>query len=145
MGGAEVDELGAGVGQQVPDDDQDRAADGDDRLVLAAAAGQASVALTEEGVGAGGADGGLAQGAGQVPVALAGSVLALLLAGRLPHADDIINGIRFELRVRKTEQWPARTVIWGVYLRDHYQCRYCGARLILTPVMRLIARIYPAQ
>jgi hypothetical protein len=43
---------GVGIGQQVPDDDQDRAADRDDRFLLAAASGDASVALTEEGVGA---------------------------------------------------------------------------------------------
>jgi hypothetical protein len=52
----EVDELGLIVGEQRPDDDQDRAADRDDRSFLAAAAGDPSVALAEEGVGAGGAD-----------------------------------------------------------------------------------------
>ena len=51
--GAEVVEAGFGVGQQVPDDDQDGAADGDDGLLLAAAAGDAPVAFAEEGVGPG--------------------------------------------------------------------------------------------
>ena len=50
--GAEVDGSGLGVGQQVPDDDQDGAADRDDGFLLAAAAGDASVAFAEEGVGA---------------------------------------------------------------------------------------------
>ena len=51
---AEVDEPGVVVGEQGPDDDEDRSSDRDDRAVLAAAAGDAPVALTEEGVGAAG-------------------------------------------------------------------------------------------
>ena len=70
----------------MPDDDQDGAADGDDGLLLAPSPGDPSVALAQEGVGPGGADGGLAQDPGQVGVALAGGVLALLPAGGL--ADD---------------------------------------------------------
>ena len=58
--GAEVVEAGVGVGQQVPDDDQDRAADRDDGLLLSPAAGDAPVAFAEKGVGLGGGDGGLA-------------------------------------------------------------------------------------
>src|SRR5215210_7740440 len=68
---AEVDELGVGVGKQRPDDDQDRAADRDDGPLLAAASGDPPISLAEEGVGAGGADGGLAEYAGQVAVAFA--------------------------------------------------------------------------
>ena len=53
--GAEVVEAGVGVGEQVPDDHQDGAADRDDGLLLAASAGDASVAGAEEGVGPAGA------------------------------------------------------------------------------------------
>jgi hypothetical protein len=35
------------------------------------------------------------------------------------------------------------SVIAGVYARDCYQCRYCGERVILTAVMRLLSRLYP--
>ncbi len=70
--GAEVGVGGVGVGQQVPDDDQDGASDGDDGAFVAASSGDASVALPEEGVGAAGGDGGLAQDLGQVAVAVAG-------------------------------------------------------------------------
>ena len=49
--GAEVLVAGGGVGQQVPDDDQDRAFDGDESCELAAATDEAAVALAEEGVG----------------------------------------------------------------------------------------------
>src|SRR5215207_5612514 len=61
-----------GVGQQVPHDRQDRVADRDKGALCAAAFGDAAVALAEEGVGAPGRDGDLAQGGGQPWVALAG-------------------------------------------------------------------------
>ena len=48
--GSEVVEAGAGIGQQVPDDDQDGAGDGDQRLEFAAAFDDAAVAFAEEGV-----------------------------------------------------------------------------------------------
>src|SRR3954454_22228944 len=69
--GAEVDELCVGVGEQRPDDHQDRAADRDDGPLLAATSGDPPISLAEEGVGAGGADRGLAEHPGQVAVALA--------------------------------------------------------------------------
>src|ERR1700730_564513 len=71
VAGAEVGVPGGGVGEQVPDDDQDGAGAGDLSLGLAAAAGDAPVAFAEEGISAGGADGGLAEAATQVAVALA--------------------------------------------------------------------------
>src|SRR3954453_1975042 len=83
---AEVDELGLLVGEQRPDDDQDRAADRDDGAVLAAASGNPPVALAEEGVGAGGADRGLAEHPGQVAVAVPGAGAALRPAGGLAHS-----------------------------------------------------------
>ena len=51
---AEVDELGLLVGEPGRDDHEDRAADRHDGPLLAAAAGDAPVATTEEGVGAAG-------------------------------------------------------------------------------------------
>ena len=49
--GAEVAEPGGGVGQQMPDDPQDGAGDGDEGFLLAAAFDQSPVAFAEEGVG----------------------------------------------------------------------------------------------
>src|SRR5215203_6581637 len=49
--GPQVVEAGGRVGQQVPDDDQDGAADRHDGSLGAAAAGDAPVALAQEGVG----------------------------------------------------------------------------------------------
>jgi hypothetical protein len=62
--GAEVVEAGVLFVEEVPDDDQDGPADGDDCSLLTAPSGDASVALAEESVGAGGRDGGLAQDSG---------------------------------------------------------------------------------
>jgi hypothetical protein len=61
--GAEVAEADGGVGQQVPDDDEDGAGYRDEGFEFAAAFDQAAVAFTEEGVGSGGAGGGVAEGA----------------------------------------------------------------------------------
>jgi len=69
--GAEVGEPGFGAGEQVPDDDQDGAGNSDLGLGPPAAAGEALMALAEEGCGAGCAGGGLAEVAAQVTVALA--------------------------------------------------------------------------
>ena len=67
--GAKVLELRVGVKQQLPDDDQDGSADRDQRPFLATTPGDPALALTKEGVGAGGGDGGFAEYAGQVAVA----------------------------------------------------------------------------
>src|SRR5262249_61126260 len=83
---AEVVEAGVVIGQEVPDDDEDRASDGDDGFLVAAAAGDAVVALAQEGVGAAGGDGGFAEDPGQVGVAVAGGGGAFLAAGGLLHA-----------------------------------------------------------
>ena len=69
---AEVDVAGVGVGEEVPDDHEDRAGDGDEGSLLAAAADEAPVALAEERVGLGGGGGDLAEDAFEVAVAFAG-------------------------------------------------------------------------
>ena len=66
--GAEVLVLRLVVVEQVPDDDQDRTSDRDDRFLLAASAGDPAVALTEEGVGPSGADRGFAENPGGNPL-----------------------------------------------------------------------------
>jgi hypothetical protein len=59
--GSEVVEADGELFQQVPDDDQDAAGDGNQGFELAAAARDPSVLLAEEGVGAGGCGGGFAE------------------------------------------------------------------------------------
>ncbi|HKS48955.1 MAG TPA: HNH endonuclease [Amycolatopsis sp.] len=56
-----------------------------------------------------------------------------------------VTQIRFIPQEKKKQRWPAISVIARVYARDHYQCRYCGERVILTAVMRLVSRLYPEQ
>jgi hypothetical protein len=63
------------VGQQMPDDYEDGAADGDDRLLAAAAAGDAPIAFAEEGVGPAGGDRSLTDDLGQVAVAVPGALV----------------------------------------------------------------------
>jgi hypothetical protein len=79
--GTEIVVTDVGVGQQVPDDGQDGAADRDDGFLRAAAAGDAAVALAEGGVGVAGGDGGLAENPGQVGVAVTGAAGAFLFPG----------------------------------------------------------------
>src|SRR5215469_450801 len=74
VAGSELVVAGGGVAEQVPDDGQDGAGDGDLGAGGATAAGDAPVAFAEEGVGAGGGYGGLAQVAAQPGVALAFAV-----------------------------------------------------------------------
>ena len=59
--GSKVGVARLGIGEQVPGDDEDGSADGDDGFLLAAAAGDPLVALAEEGAGPGCGDGGLAE------------------------------------------------------------------------------------
>src|SRR6516225_11417159 len=70
--GAEVGEMGGGVGQQVPGDGEDGVADGDQGAFLAAALDDPLVAGGQEGLGPGGAGGGLPEGAAEPGIALAG-------------------------------------------------------------------------
>jgi hypothetical protein len=40
---------------------------------------------------------------------------------------------------------PTRVIVAAVYADDHYHCQDCSEKVIPTPVMRLLARIYPEQ
>jgi hypothetical protein len=87
--GAQVVVAQVGVGQQVPDDHQDRAAHRHDRLLGAAAPRDAPMALPQEGIGPPGGHGGLAQHPGQIRVAMPSRGPALSLARRLFDAGRI--------------------------------------------------------
>ena len=77
--GAEVGEPGRGVGEEVPDDDEDGSSDGALGLVPAEAAGQPAEPFAEERTGVRGAVGGL--GAVDLEVGVALSLLRLALPG----------------------------------------------------------------
>jgi DNA-directed RNA polymerase subunit RPC12/RpoP len=63
------------------------------------------------------------------------SIIRSRIAGDESGALAAIDGIAFTAPERRKERWPAQTVIADAYARDRYQCRYCGKRVILTPVM----------
>lgn len=71
--------------------------------------------------------------------------LRRLADGDQDGALSVLHEIRFEPAPRRTERWPATSVIARVYARDRYQCRYCGEKTILTPVMRLLSRLFPEE
>ena len=70
-------EIDFGVGQQEPDDDQDGTAHSHDCFLLPAPSGDTPVTLTQERVGLGRADSGLAQDPSQVEVTVTGGARAL--------------------------------------------------------------------
>lgn len=79
--GAEVMESCVRILEQVPNDDQNGTSDGDDCAFLAAAPRDSSVAFAEEGIGSSDGDGGFAEDAGEVAVAVSGRAVALGLPG----------------------------------------------------------------
>jgi hypothetical protein len=76
-------------------------------------------------------------------------LLARIIQARIQGDEEAalaaVSEISFVPRNRDKERGPGRTVIAKIYARDHYQCRYCGERVILTPVMRLGSKLYPIQ
>ena len=118
VAGAEVVVAGGGVGEQVPDDDQDGAGDGDEGLELAAAVDEAPVAFAEEGVGLGGGGGGLTEDALEVGVALAG------FAGAAAGPDWMVRGQSFAQDTR----WPAvGNRVMSSPISAMMTCAACGA------------------
>ena len=67
---AEVVEAGGGIGEEVPDDDQDGPGEGDEGFEFAAAFDDAPVPFAEEGVGFGGCGGDLAEHAFEASMSL---------------------------------------------------------------------------
>ena len=80
--GAQIVVSGVWIMQQVPDDDEDGATDGDYCSWLATTPGDAAVAGGEERVCLAGADGGLAQDARQIRAAMPRRSAAFSLARR---------------------------------------------------------------
>lgn len=68
-----------------------------------------------------------------------------LATGDPGAARAALDEIRVEPTPRIVERMPSLTLTARVYERDRYQCRYCGAKTILIPVMRLLARLFPDE
>ncbi|WP_148076598.1 hypothetical protein [Cellulomonas sp. PhB150] len=72
--------------------------------------------------------------------------LRAVVAGDLEGGRTVLEETHFEPPARHdAKRWPSTATIARIYARDRYQCRYCGERTILTPVMRLLSRLYPDQ
>lgn len=65
------------------------------------------------------------------------------IAGDDLAARDLLVGIAERPAPRVAQKWPNRDVIASVYDRDRYHCRYCTKQVLLTPLMRLLSRLYP--
>lgn len=113
--GAEVVEAGGGVGQQVPDDDQDGTGDGDEGLEFAAAFDQPPVAFAEEGVGAGGGGGGLAEGGFEVRVAPPDCPAACVAPGWMVRGRSFAQGTGWPAVGNRVMSQPiSARIIWAV-------------------------------
>jgi 5-methylcytosine-specific restriction endonuclease McrA len=76
------------------------------------------------------------------PDALARIINARLSGDEAAALAEMIK-YRFVPLERRPERWPAMSAIARIYKRDCYHCRYCGERVVLTAVMRLVSRLYP--
>src|SRR4029450_11597265 len=119
--GAEVTEAGLGVDQQVPDNDQDGPAYRHDRLVGAASASDAPIALPKEPIGPPGSHGGLPKHAGAL--GLPCPVVAVPL------------------------RLPADSLTPGANLAHQTRCPAVGNRAMSTPIsaMSRCAGVWPVR
>ncbi|OXM64320.1 HNH endonuclease [Amycolatopsis thermalba] len=78
------------------------------------------------------------------PDALDDLVRALIRRDRAA-ADARMAAIAERLRPPVHRRTPSVRARAGIFERDRYQCRYCGVRTVLTPVMRLVSAAYPRE
>ena len=56
---------------------------------------------------------------------------------------DALDALAFTSAALPIRRAPSVRAVARVYARDRYQCRYCGQRLILGQVLRLLSRLHP--
>jgi len=78
------------------------------------------------------------------PDALRDVVGALIRRDR-HAADESMSTIAYQPPPVIPRRTPSVRRLAEIYDRDRYQCRYCGAKTVLIPVMRLIATAYPQE
>jgi hypothetical protein len=76
-------------------------------------------------------------------LAVLGEVIDAVLADGPDAGREVLAPIAWRRREIATRPALRRTLIGEVFRRDHFTCRYCGAELIPTPIMQLIAGLYP--
>jgi hypothetical protein len=78
------------------------------------------------------------------PAELEQVIRTLLTEGREP-ALDLLEPIAYPRREVAIRSEPSESVIVSIYKRDRFHCRYCGAKVIPTQIMRLISELFPDQ
>jgi len=71
-------------------------------------------------------------------------IRTLFAEGREAAAEELAP-IAYLGRAVKPRSDLAESVIAGIYLRDHFHCRYCGCQVIPTQVMRLLSEVFPDE
>lgn len=71
------------------------------------------------------------------------TLTAALVAREEAAADDAASRLNWIPSPVVPRVEPSIRVIAQVYERDRYQCRYCGQRVVLTAVARMLSRRYP--
>ena len=70
-------------------------------------------------------------------------VIDAILSRGLSAGAEALAPIAFVRRDVQRRPSMSRSLQGEVYRRDRFTCRYCGGRLIPTPVMELIGELYP--
>ena len=70
-------------------------------------------------------------------------VVDAVLADGLEVGREALAPIAYRRREVPSRPTLRRSVIGAVFRRDRFACRYCAAELIPTPIMQLVAELYP--
>lgn len=73
------------------------------------------------------------------------AVAAALSAGDRGAADVAMSTLVRELTPRPKRAAIPPALALSVFTRDQWHCRYCGQRVVLPAVLRLISKTYPQQ
>lgn len=73
------------------------------------------------------------------------SVIKALVAGDRAKAESELAPISFQAQELTKRPSLTTKVQVEVFVRDRFRCRYCGGRVILTPVMRVLSALFPEQ
>lgn len=71
------------------------------------------------------------------------ALTAARLADDAAARDRALDTLAFVPSVAPARRDPSVRSVARVYARDHYQCRYCGRRLVLASMLRLLSRLHP--
>jgi len=76
------------------------------------------------------------------PETIEQTLRALVVYGR-DAGRDVLAQIAYPKRELRRRPSVSKAVAAHVFKRDHFLCRYCGGKTILTAVMELLGGIYP--